>query len=374
MLLVVGFKAAKDLDRVLQRRLVHVDLLEAPHQGTVLLEVVPVFLVRRAAHAAQAARGKGRLQQVGRIHRTAARRARADNGVDFVDEQDAARVRFKLCHHRLEALLEVAAIARAGQQRAHVEREDRGLCKDLRHVALDDALGQAFRDGRFADTGIADIERVVLGPPAQDLNRALDLGVAPDQRVDLAGTSLFVEVDAVVAQSVLGAPARLLLALVFWRVFLLGPLGWTLSRAARRLRDAVRDEVHRVKPGHVLQLQEVDRMAFALAEQRDQHIGAGHFVPARALDMDGGPLNHALEACCRLRITRPFGREARQILVKEFAEVLTELVEVHPAGAEHRRGVAVLRQAEQQMLKRGILMPAFAGEGQGAMQRLFKVA
>ena len=57
----------------------------------------------------------------------------------------------------------------------------------LRHVALDDALGQALGDRRLADAGIADIERVVLGAAAQDLDGAVDLGVAADQRIDLAG-------------------------------------------------------------------------------------------------------------------------------------------------------------------------------------------
>jgi hypothetical protein len=49
----------------------------------------------------------------------------------------------------------------------------------LGHVALDDLLGQAFGDCRLADAGIADIERVVLGPAAQDLDGAVDLMSRP---------------------------------------------------------------------------------------------------------------------------------------------------------------------------------------------------
>jgi hypothetical protein len=47
-------------------------------------------------------------------------------------------------------------------------------------------LGQAFGDGGLADAGIADEQRVVLAAAAQDLDRALDLGIAADQRIDLA--------------------------------------------------------------------------------------------------------------------------------------------------------------------------------------------
>ena len=55
----------------------------------------------------------------------------------------------------------------------------------LRHVAFDDTPGQAFGNGGLADAGIADIKRVVLGPAAQDLDGALDLMLAADQRIDL---------------------------------------------------------------------------------------------------------------------------------------------------------------------------------------------
>jgi hypothetical protein len=44
--------------------------------------------------------------------------------VDLVDEHDGVRVRLDLLHDLLEALLEVAAVAGAGEQGAHVEGED----------------------------------------------------------------------------------------------------------------------------------------------------------------------------------------------------------------------------------------------------------
>ena len=75
-----------------------------------------------------------------------------------------------------------------------------------------------------------------------------------------------------------------------------------------------------------------------------------------------------------------FGSPARsvarpgQILVEELAEILAQLVEIDAAGAQHGRRVAVVGQAEQQMFQRGIFVPALAGEGEGAVQRLLKVA
>ena len=82
VLLEVGLEAREDLDRVLDRRLVHVDLLEAPRQRAVLLEVLAELLVGGRAHAAQLAALKRGLQQVRRVHRAAAtsRRRRSPCG------------------------------------------------------------------------------------------------------------------------------------------------------------------------------------------------------------------------------------------------------------------------------------------------------
>ena len=88
VVLEIGLEALQDLDRVLDRRLVDVDLLEAAHQRAVLLEELAEFLVGGRADAADRARRQRRLQQVRGIHRAAGGGAGADHRVDFVDEQD----------------------------------------------------------------------------------------------------------------------------------------------------------------------------------------------------------------------------------------------------------------------------------------------
>ena len=47
------------------------------------------------------------------------------------------------------------------------------------------SLGQALDDGGLADAGLADEHRVVLGAAGQHLHDALDLALAPDDRVEL---------------------------------------------------------------------------------------------------------------------------------------------------------------------------------------------
>ena len=100
----------------------------------------------------------------------------------------------QLLQHRLQALLEVAAVLGAGQQRAHVERVDLRLGEDLGHLAVDHALGEALGDGGLAHAGLAHQQRVVLAPAAEDLDHALELGLAADERVDLAVDGELVQV------------------------------------------------------------------------------------------------------------------------------------------------------------------------------------
>ena len=109
----------------------------------------------------------------------------ADQRVQLVDEHDDVRVLGELLHDRLEALFELAAVLRAGDDQRDVEREDALVGEEVRHVAADDLLREAFDDGRLADARLADEHGVVLGAPAEHLLHALELDLAADQRVEL---------------------------------------------------------------------------------------------------------------------------------------------------------------------------------------------
>ena len=121
--------------------------------------------------------------------------------MQLVDERDDLAVGvLDLVEHGLEPLLELAAELRAGQHRAEVERDQRLAAQRLGHVAVDDALRQAFDHSGLADAGLTDQHGVVLGPAAQHLHGAADLGVAADDRVELAVARERGEVDAVLVE------------------------------------------------------------------------------------------------------------------------------------------------------------------------------
>ena len=198
--LIALAQPAQDADGVFHGRLADVHRLEAPFERGVLFDVLLILVERRGADGVQLAARQHRLEHVRRVHR-AFRRAGADHGVELVDEQDDLPARIDhLLEHGLQAILEFAAVLRAGDQRSHVERHDLFVLEALGHVAADDALGQAFDDGGLADAGFADQDGVVLGAARQHLDDAADFFVAADHRIELALARELGQVAAVLLQ------------------------------------------------------------------------------------------------------------------------------------------------------------------------------
>ena len=182
------------------RGLADQDLLEAPLQRRVLLDVLAVFVQRGRADAMQLAARQRRLEHVARVDR-AFGLAGAHHRVDLVDEDDG--LAFVLRHflqHRFQPLFELAAELGTGQQQGHVEHQHALVLQGVGHFAGDDALRQAFDDGRLAHAGLADQHRVVLGAPLQHLDGAADFVVAADHRVELALPGALGQVERVFLQ------------------------------------------------------------------------------------------------------------------------------------------------------------------------------
>ena len=206
--LVAVAEALEDLDRVRDRRLLDLDRLEAALERGVLLEVLAVLVERRRADGLQLAAGEHRLQDACGVDR-ALGRAGTDERVQLVDEQDDVAAGADLLQHLLEALLEVAAVAGTGDERAEVERVQLLADERLGHVAVDDVGGEALDDRGLADAGLADQHGVVLGAARQHLHHPLDLLLAPDDRVELLVAGELGEVAAELVEHERAAGLRL---------------------------------------------------------------------------------------------------------------------------------------------------------------------
>ena len=209
---------------------------------------------RGRADALQLAACQRRFDDVARVDR-AFGGARADERVELVDEQDDLAARAAdLIHDALHALFELAAILRAGHQAREIERDDAFVAQQLGHVAVDDALRQALGDRRLADAGLADERGIVLGAPREDLHDAFDLGVAADDRIELALAGELREIAAVRVE-------RRRLALAFGRGLRL--------RLGTQQRGRLHAHFGRVdaKVG-----EHARRDAFAFADQAEQQV------------------------------------------------------------------------------------------------------
>src|ERR671912_2654669 len=120
--------------------------------------------------------------------------------MNLVDEQDNVAVVGDLLHYLLEALLELAPVLGARDQRAEVERVDLLVAEDLGHLALRDLLGEPLDDGRLADAWLADDDGVVLGAPDEDLHDPRYLLAPPDDGVELVFLGVGSEVSTVLVE------------------------------------------------------------------------------------------------------------------------------------------------------------------------------
>src|SRR5260370_34328621 len=184
MLFVQRLHTVEDVDRLSKRRLVYVHGLETALERSVLLDVLAVLVERGCTDALDLAARQRGLQDVGRVD-GAFRGACADQRVQLVDEQHDLAAGADPIEDLLQPLLELASVFRTGDQRAHVQSEDSLVLQGLGHVTEIDLLREPFGDGGLANTRLADQRRVVLRPPAEDLDDALELSLPTHHGIEL---------------------------------------------------------------------------------------------------------------------------------------------------------------------------------------------
>ena len=352
--LVPLLEATQDRDGVLGRRLTDVDLLEAPLQRGVLLDVLAEFVERGRADHAQLAACEHRLDHVAGVDR-ALRAAGTDDRVQLVDERDDLTVAVgDLLEHGLQPVLELTAVLRARDHRADVERDETLVAQTLGHVTFDDAPGQAFDDGGLADAGLTDEDRIVLRAPGEHLDDAPDLLVAPDHRVELPLAGVLGEVAT-----------ELLECLVLLLRVLAGDTvtpAHLLERAEQRVvRDAERAE-------------EIADAAGDFAH-REQDVLGGEVVVAEVGPLRIGRLEHLEGVGRQLRLLGGLAvdlGELRQLLVDPVAHDPCGHAETLEYGKHHTLGLR--HQCRKHVRGRDLGVVLLARQGLGGAERLTGLA
>ncbi len=320
-------------------------------RAAILLDVLELFVRRRADHA-QLTGGQDRLDQRRQVHRAAGGGAGADGGVNLVDEEDGHRPLRERMDDGLEALLEVAAEARAREQRAGVEREHLGAFEQIRNVVSEQPRRQPLGERRLADAGVADEHRVVLAPAAEDLHGPLQLVGAPDQRIELARLGARGQVGGVGGQRIArgGAAAVADAGLRVRRLTTLGPG----RRRRRHLRLAVGDVLEHVEARDALRRQELRRVRPVLLQRRGDDVAGVHFLPARALHVQHRRLQHAPERQRLLRLLLLAARELFDRFVQILVEIAAQLRHVGAAGREDPLAFGIVRERVEEVLEREV--------------------
>ena len=249
----------------------------------------------------------------------------------------------QLLQHRLQALLELAAIFRAGDQGAEIEREEPTLAQALRHVAVDDALRQALGDRSLADPGLADQHRVVLGPAREHLDHPADLLVAADHRVELALTRGFGEIAGVFLQRIVALLGRRAVR---------GPaLPQRLDRAVQRLRR------------HAGLLERVRGFGAGGHGQRHQDALDRHEAVARLLRELLGLVEQARGFRRQEQLAGPGALDPRQPGERRLGQVERALrIAARRPDQVGREALRIVEQHLEHVLGREALMPLAQGE------------
>jgi hypothetical protein len=136
----------------------------------------------------------------------------------------------------------------------------------------------------------------------------------------------------------------------------------------------VGNEVDHVQARHALLVQVVHGVGVFLTKNRDQHVGAGHFLfaVARALHVHDGALDDALEPERGLGVHLFGAGHLGRVVLDEIRQGLAQIVDVGGAGTQHLGGAGVVQQGEQQVLDGDEFVPLLPGLDKGHVQADFK--
>ena len=355
MMLFVGLlQPFENPDRILDARRIDHHRLEPALQRRVLLDSLAVLVERGGADALQFAARQRRFDDVGGIHR-AFRAARADDGVQLVDEQNHLAGVAHLVDHRLDPLLELAAVFGPRHHQRQVDRINHLVGQQVGHLARDDRLGQPFQNGGLADPRLADQHRIVLRAAAEHLNHPFDLILAADHRVELPAGG---EVGQVAPEGVQGGQFRA----VSGRCAA-GSVPLRRQRILRRLLafgQVVRIERLDDRLAHLFRidveiLKDARRLALPFTQNRQQQVFGADEVVVHRRRLPRRQHQHPLEPGRERQCARGLG------LTADAAALLhldSKLLEIEPERFEHvhRDTFVECENAQQKMFGADIVV------------------
>ena len=182
--LVAIAQTLEDAHGLFDAGLVNLHRLETTFKSRILFDVLTVLVAGGCADSLQLAARKHGLEHLRGVNGTF-RSTCTDQGVDLVDEEDDVAASTNFLEDLLEALFEVTAVARASDQRAHIEAVDLLVLDGFGHVTGNDRLGKALNNGGLTNAWLTNQNRVVLRATRENLHDALHFSPAANHRIEL---------------------------------------------------------------------------------------------------------------------------------------------------------------------------------------------
>ena len=174
-----------DLTGLVNAGLSHSYRLEAALQGSILFNVLTVFVEGSGTDNLDLTSGQGGFQNVRSIH-AALGITGAHQIVDFIDDQDNIAALLDLSDQALHTAFKLTTELRACHQCRQVQQHDFLIPQLIGHIASHDPLGKSLGNSSLANTGFADQAGIVLLPAVQNLNHTLCFHIPANDLIQLA--------------------------------------------------------------------------------------------------------------------------------------------------------------------------------------------
>ena len=312
-----------------------------------------VFVDGRCADHLDLTTRQCRLQNVRGIHSTL-RAAGADDGVDFVDEEDDVGIPAHLVHDVFHPLLKFAAVLCARDHGGQIQCDDHLVAQRIRYHAVYDPLCQSLHNGGFANPWLADQTWVVLCPAREDLDYPLCFRISADDGIDLALLRHFAEISAI------GGEGCRVLEIVF-RGFIA-----FIRFIAFVLSEIRHDIALHVSRGNALRLHQSDSEAFRLIADRAQKMLRADVAVAEIHGDSGGGFDDFFGSGCDVGS----GQSGRFSGADVFNDPFARRCKGNAAPFQDRFRDALLfrQQSEQKMLAADAGVTHFTGIIKRAVQ------
>ena len=183
-------QATQNGNGVFYTRLFYQNGLEATLQGTVLFNVLTIFVQGGCTNATQFTTSKHRLQNIACVH-AAFCSACTNNGVELINKHNDLTSAISNCFKNFfQAFFKFATEFSTCYEGSQVQSVQGFILQVFRHVTSYNASCQAFCNGSFTNARFTDEHGVILFTTAQDFDNTTDFFITTDNRIQLAFASL----------------------------------------------------------------------------------------------------------------------------------------------------------------------------------------